>query len=327
MQLSIVVKAAAVIALIAAIATSFTWHDQNVPSAPPPVPVDMSRMSLARAIVHCRALWAQQAELAPLAIAWQPQQLDWYVLAWPDTASMVRITCNGQGMGGGERFVRAPAGSLTQKEMQTRNLFDYYTQLPDTGVAALEAVHDPQAPASAAPIERRWAADGRLLTAQSSRAQFPLLFARPPKLDPSEYPALVQLKPHRWLEQPDAVFAVLERHLPAGVRVAEVSFNNDSINVTIHGSFSVSQGLPNLPFGDVRYDAYGVPNFDTFYPSATSTGGCTPGRSLADIKALFAERTNAKHRELIAFTFSCTSPRAPTGRWHGNIPSRSKGQR
>jgi hypothetical protein len=116
------------------------------------------------------------------------------------------------------------------------------------------------------------------------------------------------------------VFAVLERNLPSGECMAQMSFNNSSLSATIHCSFSVSQGRPKLPFGAIRYDAYGAPDFDSFYPSATSPDGCAPGRALADIKAQFAERINANRADATSASFGCNNNVKQPGVWYVRVP-------
>ncbi len=291
------------------------------------------QLPLAQAVAHCHALWLQNHwDQAPLALAWQPGRLDWYVLDGTDMASMRHFSCTGAGFERGARFARilrerdpAPSGE-SRNLLRDLNLFAHYAQRPaDTSTVALEAAQDPQDPQGQTPIERRWAADGRGTTSGAAAADFALLFSqRPAALASAPHEALARLTPTNWLKQPQAVFALLGDHVPPDARIARLSFGSDSISLTIRGRIPNLDGKPPAAYGDASFDEYGVRDADWWYPRDDPTYGCSVGHTLAELRAMFLQHRSAADPDLLSADYGCRGrDAAPThGAWTLRLPRR-----
>ena len=302
---------------------------QSQAPAPKP-PTDLTRMTMAQAIKHCRALWtAFHYDQAPLAIAWHKGGLDWYVLDGVDTTSMRHFACNAIEVTRGARYERvmsrhvpAPTGE-PRNILNDRNLFSYYTDLPDPGLRALEATEHP---ATRTLLERRWPNSGTVQFNWREPKDFPILFrAHPADLAFDQYPLLKPLPTAtNWLKQPDRVFALLEKQLPPQARIAELDIRDNSITVQIFGAIKNFDNKPPANFGDATFDEYGIRDMDWWYPREQVGSSCAPGHSLKEVAALFAEHANAKRTDMYNANFSCrgTGKLSGRGSWTLRVPRR-----
>lgn len=291
------------------------------------------QMPLPQAVAHCHALWLRNHwDQAPLALAWQPGRLDWYVLEGTDGASMRHFSCTGSDFERGARYERVlrerdpPPQSEARNLLRDLNLFAHYAQSPpDTGTVALEAAQDPQDPQGPAPIERRWSLDGHAVSAGPAAADFALLFSqRPPVPASTPYPALKRLTPTDWLKQPEAVFALLGDHVPPEARVARLSIGSDRIDLTIRASVPNLDGKPPARFGDATFDEYGVRDADWWYPRDDPSQACAVGHTLAEVRALYFQHRHVGHADLLAARYGCTgqAPVPAQGSWTLSLPRR-----
>ena len=293
------------------------------------------QLPLALAVAHCHALWLQNHwDQAPLALAWQPGRLDWYVLDGTDMASMRHFSCTGAGFERGARFGRVlrerdPApGGQSRNLLRDLNLFAFYAQGPaDPTTVALEAAQDPLDPQGPAPIERRWSADGTGTTSGAAAADFPQLFSqRPPAPATIPFPALTRLTPNDWLKQPEAVFVLLGDHVPPDARVAHLAISSDRIDLTIRAQVPNLDGKPPAPFGDATFDEYGVRDADWWYPREDPSRACAVGHTLAEVRDLYLQHPSARRPDLLSARYSCNGKAAsPTfGSWSLSLPRRRR---
>jgi hypothetical protein len=291
------------------------------------------QLPLAQAVSHCHALWLQNHwDQAPLALAWQPGRLDWYVLEGMESASMRHFRCDGAVAERGARHPRilrerdpAPTGE-PRNVLRDLNLFTHYAQAGvDPALVALEAAQDPQDPRGPAPIERRWSADGRAVQRGPVAADFALLFSqRPAPLAAAPFAPLAPLTATNWLKQPQAAFALLSDHVPPDARIARLSFGSDGISLTIRGRIQNLDGKPPAAFGDARFDEYGVRDADWWYPRDDPTYGCSVGHTLAEVRSMFLQHRSAGDPDLLSADYGCRGRNtAPThGEWVLRLPRR-----
>lgn len=296
-----------------------TYHD-GLEQARKQARSSFTSMPLPQAVAHCLALPNEVRYQAPLAFAWQPQALDWYVLEGADNASMRHYSCDGVSVKTGKRYERvmlkrvALDGTKLSAGME-QNLFDQYAGFSDADVRALEVTEDPQ---TRRVVERRWLASGdaKLSVPQFSDAlanELPVLLVDVPNgWATAPYPQRTRRVPGDWAEQPEAVFALLEKHVQPGQRIGQLYFAEDQIQVTVVGPVEVVAQPPAL-FGMLNFDAYGVADQDTWAPALPRSNTCQQGRSLSELKALFAQAPRP-HVVMRDAWFDCDPTQA-----HGNV--------
>lgn len=292
-----------------------------------------ARLPLAQAVAHCRALWRQNHyDQAPLALAWQPGQLDWYVLKGIDTRSMQHFHCDGVRVERGARVPRVlldrvPASDAAGSSADELNLFDHYASaaaalLPS--LQALEAAVDPQQPAARTPLERQWVG-GVPQFSHSTVAALPRLFAEPPpQLPPAPGPQ--PLPVHDWLKDPQAAFSLLGDHVPSDAQVARLDIGSDRLTVVILGSFPQDGGRGPAPFGEATFDEYGVRDTGWWYPRDHPSSGCALGRPLAEVRAAYLQHPQRDNPELLYATYGCGARQGiePGGEWTLRLPQRRR---
>ncbi len=291
---------------------------------------NLTQMTMAQAMTQCRALWvANRYDQAPLAIAWHKGGLDFYVLDGVDAKSMRHYSCDGNQVTKGARYERvmgrhvpAPTGE-PRSTLGDRNLFAYYSTLPDPGLRALEATEHP---VTRALIERHWTDAGSVKFDWREPKDFPILFRQPPAdVAIAQYLALPQLTTAtNWLKQPDRVFALLEKQLPPNARIAELDFDDKSIKVQINGPIKNFDNKPPADLGDATFDEYGVRDFDWWYPREQMGTSCMPGHSVKEVAAMFAASPNATRPDMHSASFSCrgTGKLTGQGNWTLRVPRR-----
>jgi hypothetical protein len=296
------------------------------PAAAPPLP-------LAQAVQRCHALWlAGHWDQAPLALAWQPGRLDWYVQDGVDLDSMRHFHCDGQTMTRGARYRRIlaerlpPASDEPRSLLRDLNLFKHYAQAANDNseLLALEAAQDPQDPTQPQPIERRWTAAGPQ-TSGPAPADFASLLQ--PGLPAaaaaaSAPPPLARLEPRNWLRRPQEAFALLGDHVPPEARVAAIDLREGSITLTILGRIPNFDGKPPAPYGDASFDEYGVRDASWWYPRDDGTRRCTAGRPLDEVRALYLQHPSAADPAVWSAEYGCDEHSDGLGRWTLRLPRR-----
>lgn len=281
----------------------------------------------------CRQGWRDELGLhhEPAALAWTPHGLDGYFLEGSDRDSLRQVRCAAQGVSRGPR-VRHPLQQKLPAEAPT-----------DTEAAADEAWHlalaewsarpfDPADlavellahPLGGAALRRRWrnGPDGALATVEPADAPpFPLLVALP-RFHPAKsaaLPTLQALSRHHWLVETDAALAVVERSLPPGARVSEITLTDDRIELDIHSPTPAFEGKPVAPYGEKKFDEYGIAESDWWYPREIPGFGCPVGQPLAEVRtALAAARSRLAGGALAQAWYSCSSAYGDgrRGTWH-----------
>lgn len=322
--------------LVAAALAHFWWprpaadDDQQpaaaAPSAPPPLP-------LAQTVQRCHALWlAGHWDQAPLALAWQPGRLDWYVEDGVDRETMRHFHCDGLAVQRGARHARILAERLPPASDEPRsllgdlNLFKHYAQAAaDPALLALEAAQDPQDPTRPQPIERRWTAAGAQ-TGGPAPADFALLLQPEPPgaaaAAASAPPRLLPLPPRNWLRRPQEAFALLGDHVPPEARVAAIDLRENAITLTILGRIPNFDGKPPAPYGDASFDEYGVRDANWWYPRDDGTRRCSVGRPLAEVRALYLQHPSAADPAVWSAAYGCDERSDGLGRWTLRVPRR-----
>ncbi|MEO8385761.1 MAG: hypothetical protein ABI583_11000, partial [Betaproteobacteria bacterium] len=212
--------------------------------------IDLTRMTMPQAVARCRNIWkAWHYDQPPLAVAWQPQRVDWYVLEGVDMGSMRHFGCDGNMVSTGARYERVlgehvPEGDETRNVLNDRNLFDYLGAMADPRLVGIEVTEHP---ATRQLVERRWSKPGNAATAKTETSgvlfvgrnakDIPILFHIPPAALVTAQFATLKAQPNatNWLLQPERVFALLGTQLPRGARIAEIDFDEKTVKVTIVG--------------------------------------------------------------------------------------------
>ncbi|MFT3819201.1 MAG: hypothetical protein QM750_16425 [Rubrivivax sp.] len=314
------------------------WWPRPVDDAPPATAAPAAAaapLPLAQAVQRCHALWlAGHWDQAPLALAWQPGRLDWYVQDGVDLDSMRHFHCDGQTMARGARYRRIlaerlpPAADEPRSVLRDLNLFKHYAQPASDASAllALEAAQDPQDPTRPQPIERRWTAAGPQ-TSGPAPADFALLLqpGLPAAAAAAAAPApppLSRLEPRNWLRRPQEAFALLGDHVPPEARVAAIDLCEDSITLTILGRIPNFDGKPPAPYGDASFDEYGVRDASWWYPRDDGTRRCTVGRPLDEVRALYLQHSAAADPAVWSAEYGCDERSDGQGRWTLRLPRR-----
>ena len=175
-------------------------------------------------------------------------------------------------------------------------------------------------------VERRWTDTGTVKFDWREPYDFPIVFRqRPVDVAIEQYPALKPLaNATNWIKQPDRVFALLEKQLPAEARIAELNFDDKSIKLQIVGPIKSFDNKPPAELGDATFDEYGIRVFDWWYPCEQMGSSCMPGYSVNEVAALFASSPNATRPDMYSASFSCRGTGKLTGQgsWSLRVPRR-----
>lgn len=284
-----------------------------------PPRTDLSRLPLAQALAHCRSLWtAFHYDQAPLALAWHPYGVDWYVLEGEDTASVRHYACTDRGVESGRRF-RRPV-PYSGEMPPAHNLFEQAVAVPEAGLLAYEAIVQP---VSGGVVQRFWMGAGTAQMQPADASGFPTLFARPPAaLAAASQPLLVPLEKKNWIKQPRNVFSLLAKQVQGVTRIARLDFSESSVHVTIVGPIARGEGDPPAPFGTARFDEYGVRSIAAWTPAEAAPGFCRQGHSLPAVVTQFWEHQEATDPQLLAASFGCADKGSGEPGWRLRLPNR-----
>ncbi len=280
---------------------------------------DFARLTLPQAILKCRE-WpnSEVRYQAPLAFAWQPQALDWYVLEAADNAAMRHYSCDGTGITTGKRYERAmlkraPLTNGRPSAALEQNLFDVYTSFSDAGVRALEVAEDPQ---TGQRVERRWLDSGAVQLSDEQAQMLPVLLDKVPvDFAVGPYPQRTAQDPINWSKRPDAAFALLDKYVQPGQRIGQLYIAQKQIQATVVGPVEVA-AQPAAPFGVLNFDAYGVADQAAWVPTLAGVNTCQQGLALNELKALLAQEP--KPINLLYAWFDCdrTQAHGDVGAWY-----------
>ena len=133
---------------------------------------------------------------------------------------------------------------------------------------------------------------------------------------PSSSPVLPR---HRWANQADAAFALIEKALPPGAGISEITLSDDQIELRIESPTPAFDGKPPAPYGDQEFDEYGVADRDWWYPRTDPSFGCEKGLPLAEVRAEYAAaRARLGTSSLSQAWYSCSPAYSDGhhGAWH-----------
>ena len=289
---------------------------------------EFSRLTLPQAIASCFARSNEISFNPPVAIAWQPQALDLYVLEGNANGQMRHYSCDGTGtLTRGERYERVMLGRIPSQDgklsraLPPKNLLDDYAQFSDSNVLALQAALDP---ATGALVERRWLIGGGMQSTGPDGRDFPIVLHQPPvelaatvasAIAEARYvPRKVIVRPY-WNRNPQAVFALLEEKILSAQRIAQLRFNQDGIQVTLVGPVEISD-QPPAKFASMSFDAYGIADSDGWTPVASNAATCTQGRTLREAREMLFDKQPSAQK-LVHASFGCDAKKdpSPSGDW------------
>ena len=277
----------------------------------------------------CQHSWSAelQVDYQLAALAWTWTCLDGYFLEGTDRSSWRRLSCIASGVERGPRVAHplveslpaeATPGADSQPEDRWEAALSGLAHAPlGPGELAVELLPDPR---TGEMISRRWRgveggakpyiepANAPPFAMLIANAEFPLAPGAAP-------PPLRTLNRYRWAAQPNAAFALIEKALPPGAGVVEITLSDDEIELSVESPTPAFDGDPPAPYGDQEFDEYGVAQSDWWYPRTDPGFGCRTGRPLAEVRAEYA---TAKARLRAG-----ASPRA----WYSCSPAYSDGHR
>ena len=281
----------------------------------------------------CRDAWSAELQMSqpPVALAWTRTTLDAYFLEGIDSSSWRRLSCSATGVLRGPRVARplleslpaeAAPGADSAAEDPWQFALHALSRTPlGAGELAIELLPDPR---TGKVISRRWRGvegGAKPYLDPAGAPPFPALIADPgfvyaPGAAP---PPLSVLPRHRWANQADAAFALIEKALPSGAGIAELTLSDDQIELSIEWPIPAFDGKPPAPYGDQEFDEYGVADRDWWYPRTDPGFGCGKGRPLADLRAEYATaRARLGTSALSQAWYSCSPAYSDGhhGAWH-----------
>jgi hypothetical protein len=280
----------------------------------------------------CREGWTGELNFnyEPVGLAWTRRGVDAYFVQGVDESSLRQVRCDARGVSRGPRVAHplhdllpaeAPAEAEAKVEGEWPRAHPAAAGSFAEGEVALELLRHP---VTGLVLARHWRSGegGATATLDPPDApSFAFLPASPGfRAAPGWAPrALRPLARHRWVAEEDAAFALLERELPKGAKVAGLTLEDDSVEVTIDWPTPAFDGDPPAPYGDKTFDEYGVAEMGWWYPRTTPSFGCARGEPLARVRAAFREaRARAGEQGLSRAWYSC-SPAYSDGHraaWH-----------
>ena len=292
-----------------------------------------ARGQLGEMLELCREGWTGELNFnyEPVALAWTRQGVDAYFVQGVDPGSLRQVRCNARGVSRGPR-VAHPLDELLPAEAPAEAEAKVEGEWPRAYAAAASrslgesdlALELVQHPVTGLVLARQWRSGegGARATLDPPDAPPFAFLPTSPGFVPvsgSAPRALRALRRHRWLTEEEAAFALLERELPKGAKVAELTLVDDTVDVTVDWPTPAFDGDPPAPYGDKTFDEYGVADMGWWYPRTSPGFGCAQGEPLARVRAAFREaRARAGEQGLSRAWYSC-SPAYSDGHrpvWH-----------
>lgn len=287
-----------------------------------------ARRQLGEMLALCRRGWEGELGFGyePVALAWTREGVDAYFFQGSDTGSLRRVRCEARGVSRGPRVAHPLDEPLPAEAPSKADEPDQAEWLHAVGRASARSFGSGDLafellrhPVTGAVVSRAWRAGPERAEATLDPADGPAFAFLPasPAFQPAPGAAAkaVRLLPRkRWLAQVEAAFALLEQSIPKGAGIAELTLEDDQIEVTIAWPTPAFDGAPPAPFGDKTFDEYGVADTDWWYPRTEPGFGCATGLPLAGVRAAFAEaQARPAARALARAWYSC-SPAYSDGR-------------
>ena len=281
----------------------------------------------------CRDAWSTELQMSqrPVALAWTWTTLDGYLLDGIDSSSWRRLSCSANGVQRGPRVARpllesmpaeATPGLDAAADDNWQLALHALSRAPlGPGELAVELLPEPR---TGVVLSRRWRGvegGAKPYLEPADAPPFPALIADPgfayaPGTAP---PPLRTLPRHRWARQADAAFALIEKALPPGAGIVEITLSDDQIELRIESPTPSFEGQPPAPYGDQEFDEYGIADRDWWYPRTDPSFGCEKGQPLAEVRSEFATaRARLGTSALSQAWYSC-SPAYSDGHhgvWH-----------
>jgi hypothetical protein len=288
-----------------------------------------ARGQLGEMLSLCREGWGLGE---PVALAWTRESVDAYFFLGTDHSSLRQMRCGARGVSRGPRVAHPleemlpaeapsePVGARAEGEW-SRALAEVSSRSLQEGELALELVRHPL---TGQVLSRVWRSGERGASAVLDPPDAPpfALLPAAPGFRPAAGESASALRPlrrHRWITETDAAFELLSRELPTGARIAELSLDEDLVDVTIDWPTPAFEGKPVAPYGDKTFDEYGVADTDWWYPRETPGFGCTRGEPLARVRASFSEAAARAGGPPISRAWYSCSPaysRGGEAAWH-----------
>jgi hypothetical protein len=282
----------------------------------------------------CRADWRDELSLyhEPSALAWTRRGLDGYFLEGDDLRSWRHVSCDEEGVRRGRRVVHPFLASLVEATAEAANLSAVpeeeawslaLARLSTAPEEPLElAIEVVRHPFSGEVLVRRWrGVEGvRPSLEPAGTPPFPLLVAEPafPFAPGAQPPPLRPLARHDWLAETDAAFAVVEKALPAGARIVELTIQQDAIDVSVESPTPAFDDDPPAPYGDLGFDEYGIADSSWWYPRTDPGFGCRTGKLLAEVRAAYDAARRRTPGTVYRAWYSCSPAYSDgsRGAWH-----------
>lgn len=278
-----------------------------------------ANISLANVLQRCSQLWNQlnpSVYQRPIALAWQHQALDAYVLQGVDIYTVRHVRCDAQGVRWGARFSR-PLYAPLPAESALRPGDTDALRVPNLElrepIIAVELLQDPQ---TGQTFQRTWS--GPELHSETQPADvwpFPLLMQ--PALAATAFAPLGEFPAQHWNQNPRLAFELLARELPAETKIVELTLSESKIDVSIMGPIPGFDNRGPQPFGDKTFDEYGVAESSYWYPREIPGFGCQQGQSLEEIIARFKAAGGVDGPSYFRAWYSCSPAYSDgkNGRW------------
>ena len=295
-----------------------------------------ARGDLAEMLELCREGWKGVSfHYEPVALAWTRQGLDAYFRQGIDEASVRQVRCDAQGVSQGPRvehplLEKLPAETTSERDERfwsdwSAAIRRHSAQKFGPGGVAFELLLHPF---TGLALSRRWHGGPEGATATldpPDAAPFAFLASAPFPVVGKAPAALRPLPRKRWIAQEGEAFALLAKELPKGARIAELTLDEDEIDVQIEWKTPAFDGKPPVPYGDKSFDEYGFADMDWWYPREIPGFGCPVGAPLADVITSFGVAKAQRGGTPIERAWYSCSPaysNGRTGTWH-LVPSGS----
>lgn len=275
------------------------------------------RARLAALLDHCQERWRYHLNFyqRPNALAFAHHRVDGYFLTGTDSTTWRRASCTPAEVAPGPRFKRALLEGLPAEEAPgTDELHDdQWSQAIsrlaglrlENGLTGLELLQDPR---DGRVFFRSWQGVEKAIPAiePPDAPPFPILLFDPSFSTETSLPTLATQPRFNYLENPRAAFRIIEKALPPGAKISELTLEENKIDLRIEATTPAFEGRPPAPYGDMDFDEYGIAGSSWWYPREDPTFGCFVGTPLPEVEAEILEKTANNSATLVRAWFSCS---------------------